>query len=264
MFDKTSLRTGRMLLCGLLLMGMAPGHASTASCEYMDSGEVRPQYMRDRMPECGGTAPKSARAKAIVGGTLTTFFASNNGGNNTGGVYFDLEALGPDVQISAWDTNLAAGWQGDVSIWWRNGSHSGAETSPAGWTLIGTANGITSAGSDVPTAINVGPHTIPGGATHGIAITLNPTGPGGGHSYTNGTGANQVFNDGVLELRAGSANNVSFAAGLFSPRVWNGTIQYSYDNAAAPAAVPVLGPGGLALLSLLFAGLAARGRLRME
>ncbi len=244
---------GLAVVIALIGLPAVSGHA--ASCDLLDSGMARPQFMRDRMPECGGTQP-AAPAAATASGSLTTLFASDNGGAPSGGIYFDLDAVGQDnVTITSWDTNLDASFTGDVSIWYRPGTYSGFETSSAGWILVGTATGVTSAGNDVPTPLNVGPLVIPAGSTYGIAISLTST-SGGGHLYTNGTGANQVYNDGVLELRAGSATNTAFSSadGFFTPRVWNGTVHY--DATAVVKRVPTLGEFGLAVLLLLISGIA--------
>lgn len=252
------------LAIGIVLVAFSavPSHAD--SCDQFDSGQLRPQSVRDRVPECGGTAPvativqgdHSAIPSPSTSGSLTTLFASNNGGNVNGGIYFDLQAVGAsDVTITSWDTNLDDGWAGDVSVYYRTGTYSGFESSPAGWILVGTATGVTSAGADNPTHLDVGNLTIPTGATYGIAITLASTaGPNGGHAYTYGTGSNQVYNNGVLELSAGSANNVAFTTSVFSPRVWNGTIHYSLGQSATE--VPTVDGVGLAVLLLLLAGAA--------
>lgn len=227
-----------------------PGYA--ASCDLLDSGLVRPQFMRDRMPECGGTAP-AAPAVVAASGSLTTLFASDNNGGPAGGIYFDLDVVGPNnVTITSWDTNLDASFTGDVSVWYRPGTYSGFETSSAGWILVGTATGVVSAGTDVPTPLNVGALVIPAGTIYGIAISLTPTSGTEGHFYTNGTGSNQVYNDGVLELSTGSATNVAFSGPIFTPRVWNGTVNYDVANAVPPVAAPTLSEVGLAVLFFLF------------
>ena len=57
-----------------------------------------------------------------------------------------------------------------------------------------------------------------------------------------------VYNNGVLELRAGSANNIAFNSGVFSPRVWNGVVYYG--PAGPPPVIPSLSFWGLMLLAL--------------
>ncbi|MGH8041898.1 MAG: hypothetical protein ACREPN_07640 [Rudaea sp.] len=243
---------GMAIGIALICLHSVPGYAA-ASCALLDSGQARPQYMLDRMPACGGTAPAAPQVVA-ASGSLTTLFASDNSGAPTGGIYFDVQDVAPNpVTITSWDTNLDASFTGDVSVWYRPGTYSGFEDSSAGWILVGTATGIVSAGTDVPTPLNVGQLVIPAGTTYGIAISLAPTAGSTGHTYTNGTGSNQVYNDGVLQISTGSANNVAFNAPLFTPRVWNGTINYDVGNAVA---APAVNGVGLALLSLLLAGIA--------
>lgn len=244
------------LAIALVLVALTATPALAQQCATMDSGEALPQFMIDRRAECGGINPIGGFLGG--GGSLTTLFASNNGGSSTGGVYFDLEALDGDVDVTSWDTNLDAAFTGDVSVWWRSGTFSGFETSPAGWNLIGTAVGVVSAGTDMPTPISVGTHTIASGDVNGIALSLTPTGGGTGHVYTNGTGSNEVYNDGVLELRAGSANNIAFTPGIFSPRVWNGTVYYQTGPQITVLDIPTLNVVGLLalLVGLGGAGLA--------
>ena len=243
------------LAVAFVLVGLLPAPSYADSCNLLDSGQVRPQFMRDRLPACGGMAPTPAFALA-TSGSLTTLFASNNGGAATGGIYFDLAAVGTDnVTVTSWDTNLNSTFTGDVSVWYRPGTFSGFETSSAGWTLVGTATGVVSAGNNQPTPLNVGTLVIPAGTTYGIAITLSPTGGSSGHEYTNGTGSNQVYNDGVLQLTAGSANNTAFSSSIFTPRVWNGTIHYNVANAVV-VPTPAVDKLGLAALFMLLAGIA--------
>ncbi len=248
----------------LAIVCLATTPALAQVCSNTDSGLPRPQFMQDRLPECGGTVP--IPGPQLGGGALTTLFAANNQGAATGGVYFDLEAVGgEDVDVTSWDTSLEATFTGDVSVWYRPGTFAGFETSPAGWVLIGTAVGVASAGTDVPTPLNVGAtHTIVAGDINGIALSLTPTAGAAGHTYTNGTGGNQVYNDGVLELRAGSANNVAFSPGVFSPRVWNGTVYYDTGPQITVLDIPTLNVVGLfaLLVGLGGAGLAVIRRRR--
>jgi len=212
------------LAIGIVLVAASASPSHADSCELLDSGAPRPQSLIDRMPECGGTAPAPLAAQGSS--SLTTLFATDNAGSATGGVYFDLEAVGPnDVTITSWDANLDSAFVGNASVWYRAGTYSGHETSAAGWNLVGTATGVTSAGTDSATSLNVGQLTIPSGTTYGIAITLTPTSGTVGHRYTNGS---QTYNNGALELRAGTATNVAFTAPLFSSRIWNGTVHYQF------------------------------------
>lgn len=240
----------------LVVLALVVTPAFAQPCAQTDSGDARPQYMLDRMPECGGVAPTIAPIEGA--NMLTTLFATNNQGQATGGVYFDLEVVGgDDLVVNSWDINLDSGFTGDVSVWFRDGTFAGFETSAAGWTLLGTAVGVVSAGNDVPTPIDVGAALdLASGSTTGIAMALTPMSGAVGHLYTNGTGGNETYNDGLLELRAGSANNVAFSSAPFSPRVWNGTVYY--DIAGGPGGLPIPTLSEFGLIALLLC-LAAAG-----
>ena len=156
---------------------------------------------------------------------VETLFESNNGGAVGGAVYFDVVST-EAVAVSGLTANLGeTGAVIGIEMWTRNGTFAGNEGSPAGWNLAATGDGIAiGAGDDLQTAINfTGPANLPAGRT-GVALVLL----GGGHEYTNGTGANQVHTsqDGILTIEAGSATNVPFTGTPFSPRVWNGTLCY--------------------------------------
>ena len=97
-------------------------------------------------------------------------------------------------------------------------------------------------GLDNPSEFNVTDFSLGFGVT-GIAIDASS---GWNHGYTNGTGSNQFYSNADLSLTLGSAMNTAFDAsnGLYSPRVWNGTIEYSASTAAVPE------PSSLAILGI--------------
>jgi len=79
------------------------------------------------------------------------------------------------------------------------------------------------------------------GETTGIAMVFDTD--GAKWEYTNGTGDNQIYNNGQLEIRTGSVKDPALQAGgsLFTPRVWNGTVYYSIG----PHLIPTLSEWGL-------------------
>ena len=97
-------------------------------------------------------------------------------------------------------------------------------------------------GLDNPSEFNVTDFSLGFGVT-GIAIDASSS---WNHKYTNGTGLNQFYSNADLSLTLGSAMNRAFdaSASLFSPRVWNGTIEYSASTAAVPE------PSSLAILGI--------------
>ena len=152
-------------------------------------------------------------------------FASNNGGSSGGAVYFDLTVTwgGPaGLTVTSLDTNCSAtaGAIATLEVYTTPGSYLGVETDPAAWTLVSSGTGC-SLGQDVPTPVNISDFPLPSGS-YGIAIVNS-----GGHRYTNGNGTNQTVSGPHLSLSLGAATNVPFTGGIFSPRVWNGTIHYT-------------------------------------
>ncbi len=203
--------------------------------------------------------PLSANPAPIpsVAGSIGTLFGSDNGLSGPGaGMFFEIENVGTDpVTILSWDINTADATS--VDVYTRSGTYVGFQETMTGWTLLGTDNSVVAQGVDQPTPVAVGGITINPGATMGIAMISD-----GSWEYTNGTGpANQLFNDGILELRLGTSGTAPLAAGgsIFDPRVWNGVVHYDVSAALAPpTAVPSLSLWALAFLTLALIVLATR------
>jgi hypothetical protein len=70
-------------------------------------------------------------------------------------------------------------------------------------------------------------------------------------SYTNGTGSNQIYSNADLTMSNGSATNTFLVGGTVNtPRVWNGTINYTTGVAAPePASLSLLALGGVGMLA---------------
>ncbi len=175
-----------------------------------------------------GIACVSVVASTVIqvqGASISTLFASDNGGGEGGGIYFDVNVLSPaGITIESISTNTDATFtNGQIYIYTRPGTYSGFETSTAGWTLVSSGTG-NSAGSNNPSVFVVSNFFL-AQANTGIAI-VSESGVWG-HQYTNGNGSNQFYSNSDLSLTFGSATNTAFSGGIFSPRVWNGIIQYS-------------------------------------
>lgn len=221
---RTLVRLLALTFAGLLVTAPALGQ----ECGHYDNGQLRPASDPEPRAECGAQPATAAAVPDVrtpnVPGSLTTLFTSNNGGSAGGGVYFELQNVSAfPITISSWGINTSSTTPVDVAVYSRPGTYVGFETSSAGWILMGTAVGVVPSPVDTETLVPVGGLVLQPGEVHGIAMG----GVGGpAWRYTNGTGANQTYNNGSLELRAGSATNVAFAAPLFTPRVWNGVVYY--------------------------------------
>lgn len=154
---------------------------------------------------------------------LTTTFAA---GNNHRGNMFDITAIN-SVTIQSFDAHPMG--DTDYEIYYKVGSYSGSEANAAAWTLVGSATGVLSQGTGVPTPIpiNVGV-TIPAGQTYAFYVTSTNTAVS--LNYSNGTTEGAVYaSDANIQFLEGVGMEYPFTAGgsIFSPRIWNGVIHYS-------------------------------------
>lgn len=176
---------------------------------------------------CGLAALLLAGLVSAQTQTLTTTFTSNNGQS---GNMFDLVAVGGvPITIQSFDVNIDTGITDLIEVYalTAGGSYIGNEANAGAWTLIGSAT-VTSAGTDVPTPLNLALNfLIPAGATQAFYITTTAT---SSINYTNGTTEGVSFaNDGFLDFLEGIGVPYAFA-GTFRPRIWNGNIHYTLTS----------------------------------
>lgn len=158
--------------------------------------------------------------------SITTFYAYDNFGSPGGAVYFDISVADKSLSITALDINTASAGDITLSVYILEGTSSGNQTNPAAWgSPVATGTGV-SAGANNPSSLTLDtPVLLSANTNYGIAMVLDA---GHSHYYTNGTGGNQFFSNEDLSLTLGSATNTPFSGGVFSPRVWNGTMYYEY------------------------------------
>jgi hypothetical protein len=152
---------------------------------------------------------------------LTTLYASNNGQR---GAMFNVEALNT-ITITCFDASLYAGTTSDYEIYYRTSAFQGFENNAAGWTLLGQATALTSAGANTPTNIPINVNvTIPAGQTYAFYVTNTF---GGGLNYTDGVGntANIIASNTDMNVYEGVGKSYPFGL-TFSTRNFNGTIHY--------------------------------------
>ncbi|HSD17075.1 MAG TPA: hypothetical protein VLC71_07455 [Thermomonas sp.] len=167
----------------------------------------------------------SIAALPAVAQSLTTIYA---GGNSQNGNIFDITPT-TNLTIDHFDINFentrSTGLDATVEVYWRNGTSSGAENNPAGWTLLGTTS-ITGNPLGTPTPVAIGGLSMSAGQTYGIYIRLVEIERY--LAYTDGGPTTFSNADLSLTTHAGIANGESvFAGSSFYPRQWNGTVYYT-------------------------------------
>jgi hypothetical protein len=151
--------------------------------------------------------------------SLTTLFATNN---NSSGNTFDI-VPSVNLQITGFDVNLSAGPSTTIAVYYRSGTAQGNESTPAGWSLVGT-DVVVPAGPNAHTAVNVGGVVLQAGQTYGFYIHVQSV-PGPSFLYTNG--GPTTFSNGDLSLTTfHGKGNPAFTGASFFPRQWNGTVKY--------------------------------------
>ena len=154
--------------------------------------------------------------------TLLTTLASNNGASSN---MFAITAI-QETTITDFGMNITSGTAGAIEVHYRPDNYltvPGSNTDGAGWTLVGVANDVVTAGQDnitnIPVPVNI---TIPAGETYSFHISVD----GPGIRYTNGTGLGNVYaSNASLEFLEGHGGSGLFNC-TFNPRVWNGVIRY--------------------------------------
>jgi subtilisin-like proprotein convertase family protein len=158
-------------------------------------------------------------------GSLSSLFASNNGGAFGGAVYFDVTVGPNDLDVTEIDVNTEDPGPFSIDIYTLVGTYVGNETNPAAWGAPAATASGTAAGLDAPSnAVLASSITLSANTSYGIAIVMDAT---HGHNYTNGNGSNENYSNADLSMSLGSASNAPFTGGIFSPRIFNGTIHYT-------------------------------------
>jgi hypothetical protein len=180
--------------------------------------------------------------------SLTTLFASNN--SHTGNM-FDVSVFASDITITSLAVSLEAGANTSIEVWIKSGTYVGFEETQAAWTMVSSTAGVVSAGVDAATFVDVTDFALSSGTMYGMYVTATDFGV---MNYTNDVA---TYSNADLQLDLGVGIGHPRFTTVFSPRTWNGTINYELG-----ASNPVPEPGTLALFGF---GLAAgAGRLRRK
>ncbi|QIE59135.1 HYR domain-containing protein [Rasiella rasia] len=189
-----------------------------------------------------GMVTATTDVTGIAPGSITTLFDSNNGGSNGGAVYFDIAVdAGGDVTLTDLDLNTEEGGAFTVEMYTLVGTSVGNEGNAGAWTLAATGSGTASGTLNVPSnAVLDTQVVLTAGTTYGVALVMDAT---HGHSYS-GTGTDPspgmlMYSNSHMTLSLGSGSNAPFDGAPFTPRIWNGTLNY-LANSTTPVPVEMI------------------------
>jgi len=179
---------------------------------------------------CSATA---ARAQSL----FTTF----DGGNAFAGNTFNLTAQKP-ITIIGFDTNLSnftgSPRNESVSLYFRNGTAVGFETTPGSWATFGTDTRVANAGEGNPSHANLCGLEFAPGQLRGMYLDLQSYLPATNQmNYTNG-GISSLNSDLTLTTNTGQTSPAFF--GSIANRIWNGRVYYKPTAACVPLSTPFL------------------------
>jgi PKD repeat protein len=152
-------------------------------------------------------------------------WASNNGGTAGGVVFYDLNVISA-VRITGFDCNLSGtvGSSVTLELYTTPTTYVGVTTTPAAWTLVGTAGPVLAAGREQATSFTLASPVILTPGAYGIGYRVI----GSGQAYNGtGTGAQVTTTTAELSLTSGAAISGLFTGSFFTFRNWNGCIHYT-------------------------------------
>jgi len=164
-------------------------------------------------------------------GSISTAFDSNNGGSAGWIQFFDITVGPNDIDITDLDVNTSGTSAINLEMYTLVGTSVGNQLDAAAWGAPTTTGTGTGAGQDLPSNITLAsPVTLTAGTTYGIALSMDSS-----PRYTNGTGCpgNECYSNADLSLALGSVVSGQFTGSLFTPRIFNGTINYTSGPAAS-------------------------------
>lgn len=170
-------------------------------------------------------------SKPAQAGSLTTTFA---GGNGFAGNMFDVTTFGNALNVTSLEINSYLGSLSSpktLDVYIKSGSFVGFETNAAAWTKVSSTilNSVSPVGT--PTFVDITDFILSANSLTGFYITFADGNPG--IEYTNGS---NTYSNADLKIQTGVGKGGVFGA-TFSPRTWNGTINYTIASVPEPASV---------------------------
>jgi hypothetical protein len=144
------------------------------------------------------------------------------GGNGNTGAMFNV-STNHDITIKGFSGAIVD--SGYFKLYYRYGSYAGHQDSASQWVFV-DSNYVVSAGMGMPTTLFTGLNLLLN-ANETMAFYVTATNAGGSVNYTDGTAEGNLFAyDGVLKFFEGLGKGYPFDPTVFSPRIFNGTINY--------------------------------------
>ncbi|MHC4064176.1 MAG: PEP-CTERM sorting domain-containing protein [Planctomycetota bacterium] len=177
-----------------------------------------------------------------LAGQISTTFVSNGGIPPGGAAYFDVTVAANPLEITSFLQNSEAllGEQFSFEVFTTPGTYVGNETNAAVWTSratgFGTGHGV---GDSQDQVVIDNPFTLDAEASYGMAVVLADV----WQKRTAGDGLNQHYENLDVALDLGTITLVAFEGTVFTPRVWNGAI--NYNVVPEPTTLSPLALGGL-------------------
>jgi hypothetical protein len=163
---------------------------------------------------------------------LLTTMQDNNGAD---GNMFEVEAKN-QLQITSFDVHFQIGGSYEVRVYTKAGKYAGSETNQNDWTLLQTTTvQANSAGTLTPLPALGTPVSLSTGETRSFYIT---TMNGGKMRYTDGASEGNVFKQDTNLIFFEGVGKRDLFGSTFTPRVWNGRIQYVLPGGGSPTTVP--------------------------
>jgi len=173
---------------------------------------------------------------------LETTFEDNNG--SVGNV-FKVRAE-KDITVTGFNIHTSNAGTYTVRVYDRSGDYVGVYGSSTGWRTIFNGN-VNCQGQDSPTVVGALSQSvsISAGSTHSFHIQTDS-----GIRYTNGSTEGNVYagNDDITFYQGRGCGGV-FNCG-YSPRVWNGIIQYELDLGSPTTPQPTVKPTAFPTISV--------------
>jgi hypothetical protein len=182
--------------------------------------------------------------------SLTTTF---DGSNQQTGNMFDVTTFSNNLKVTSLEINVKRfnSAPGILDVYTKTGSYVGFETSAATWTKVSSVilNSVSPLGT--PTFVDISDILLSANTVTGFYVTFaNQTNLNGSNviSYTNGA---NIYTNSDLQITTGVGKGGTFGP-TFSPRTWNGTINYETVNSqTVPEPMSILGTGAAFGLGVL-------------